>query len=132
MSISLQQLLKEKDRKIQQLERTVDEIFQEYERLTEKHLDCITDGRDKQREIDRLNNIINTGGIPPIQEIENLRTQLREWKSLALQFHSEERSGLNSISRIILRSDSCLARSPIGRISSSLMGFRDLLYGIGL
>ena len=41
-------------------------------------------------------------------------------------------SGLNSISRIILRSDSCLARRPVGRISSSLMGFRGLLYGIGL
>ena len=41
-------------------------------------------------------------------------------------------SGLNSISRMILRSDSCLARRPVGRISSSLMGFRGLLYGIGL
>jgi len=95
MSISLQQLLKEKDRKIQQLERTVDEISQEYERLTEKHLDCITDRRDKQREIDRLNNIINTGGIPPIQEIENLRTQLREWKSLALQLSTKVHNGHN-------------------------------------
>ena len=95
MSISLQQLLKEKDRKIQQLERTVDEISQEYERLTEKHLDCITDGRDKQREIDRLNNIINTGGIPPNQEIENLRTQLQEWKSLALQLSTKVHNGHN-------------------------------------
>jgi len=42
MSITLPQLLKEKDRKIQQLEQTVDEISQEYEKLTEKHLDCIT------------------------------------------------------------------------------------------
>jgi len=95
MSITLPQLLKEKDRKIQQLERTVDEISQEYEKLTEKHLDCITDGRDKQREIDRLNNIINTGGIPPIQEIENLRTQLREWKSLALQLSTKVHNGHN-------------------------------------
>ena len=89
MSITLLQLLKEKDRKIQQLERIVDEISQEYEKLTEKHLDCITDGRDKQREIDRLNNIINTGGIPLIQEIENLRIQLREWKNLALQLSTK-------------------------------------------
>ena len=89
MSITLLQLLKEKDRKIQQLERIVDEISQEYEKLTEKHLDCITDGRDKQREIDRLNNIINTGGIPLIQVIENLRIQLREWKNLALQLSTK-------------------------------------------
>ena len=41
-------------------------------------------------------------------------------------------SGLNSISRIILRSDSCLARRPVGQISSSLMGFHGLLYSIGL
>ena len=95
MSITLPQLSKEKDRKIQQLEQIVDEISQEYERLTEKHLDCITDGRDKQREIDRLNNIINTGGIPPIQEIENLRTQLREWKSLALQLSTKVHNGHN-------------------------------------
>src|ERR1044071_5380955 len=93
MSITLLQLLKEKDRKIQQLERIVDEISQEYEKLTEKHLDCITDGRDKQREIDRLNNIINTGGIPLIQVIENLRIQLREWKNLALQLSTKIHNG---------------------------------------
>jgi len=76
MSITLPQLLKEKDRKIQQLERTVNEISQEYEKLTEKHLDCITDVGDKQREIDRLINLINT--TPTIQEVENLRIQLQE------------------------------------------------------
>ena len=87
MSITLPQLLKEKDRKIQQLEQTVDEISQEYEKLTEKHLDCITDGRDKQREIDRLINLINT--TPTIQEVETLRIQLQEWKNLALQLSTK-------------------------------------------
>ena len=95
MSITLPQLLKEKDRKIQQLERTVDEISQEYEKLTEKHLDCITDGRDKQREIDRLNDIINTGVIPPNQEINNLKTQLQEWKNLALSLSTKVHNGHN-------------------------------------
>jgi len=93
MSITLPQLLKEKDRKIQQLERTVDEISQEYERLIEKHLDCITDGRDKQREIDRLINLINT--TPTIQEVENLRIQLQEWKNLALQLSTKVHNGHN-------------------------------------
>ena len=93
MSITLPQLLKEKDRKIQQLERIVDEISQEYEKLVEKHLDCITDGRDKQREIDRLINLINT--IPTIQEVENLRIQLQEWKNLALQLSTKVHNGHN-------------------------------------
>jgi len=93
MSITLPQLLKEKDRKIQQLERTVDEISQEYEKLVEKHLDCITDGRDKQREIDRLINLINT--TPTIQEVENLRIQLQEWKNLALQLSTKVHNGHN-------------------------------------
>ena len=93
MSISLQQLLKEKDRKIQQLERTVDKISQEYKRLIEKHLDCITDGRDKQREIDRLINLINT--TPTIQEVETLRIQLQEWKNLALQLSTKVHNGHN-------------------------------------
>jgi len=93
MSITLPQLLKEKDRKIQQLEQTVDEISQEYEKLTEKHLDCITDGRDKQREIDRLINLINT--TPTIQEVETLRIQLQEWKNLALQLSTKVHNGHN-------------------------------------
>ena len=93
MSITLPQLLKEKDRKIQQLERTVDEISQEYERLIEKHLDCITDGRDKQREIDKLINLINT--TPTIQEVETLRIQLQEWKNLALQLSTKVHNGHN-------------------------------------
>ena len=53
-------------------------------------------------------------------------------KSINSILEKYEGSGLNSLSQIILRSDSCLARRPVGRISSSLMGFCGLLYGIGL
>src|SRR6266511_195822 len=61
-----------------------------------------------------------------------LISSIRLLKSINSILEKYVGSGLNSISRIILRSDSCLARRPVGRISSSLMGFRGLLYGIGL
>ena len=53
-------------------------------------------------------------------------------KSINSNLEKYEESGLNSISQIILRSDLCLARRLVGRILSSLIGFRGLLYGIGL
>ncbi len=73
--MSIQQLIKDKDRKIQQLQQNVDEVLDEYQRLDDKYFYCLQDSKDKQKEIDRLNNIINTGGIPQIQELER---QIRE------------------------------------------------------
>jgi len=93
--MSIQQLIKEKDRKIQQLQQNINEVLNEYQKLDNKYFHCLQDGKDKQREIDRLNNIINTGGIPPIQEIENLRIQLQEWKNLALQLSTKIHNGHN-------------------------------------
>ena len=68
--MSIQQLIKDKDRKIQQLQQDVDEVLKEYQRLDDKYFHCLQGGKDKQREIDRLNNIINTGAIPQIQELQ--------------------------------------------------------------
>ena len=78
--MSIQQLIKDKDRKIQQLQQDVDEVLKEYQRLDDKYFHCLQDGKDKQREIDRLNNIINTGAIPQIQELQR---EIREWRNLA-------------------------------------------------
>ena len=78
--MSIQQLIKDKDRKIQQLQQNIDEVLDEYQRLDNKYFHCLQDGKDKQREIDRLNNIINTGEIPQIQELER---QIKEWRNLA-------------------------------------------------
>src|SRR2546423_15513686 len=92
--MSIQQLIKDKDRKIQQLQQNVDEVLDEYQRLDDKYFHCLQDGKDKQREIDRLNNIINTGEIPQIQELER---QIREWKKLAEIYHPEYITDILSI-----------------------------------
>ena len=68
--MSIQQLIKDKDRKIQQLQHDINEVLDEYQKLDNKYFHCLQDGKDKQREIDRLNNIINTGATPQIQELE--------------------------------------------------------------
>ena len=68
--MSIQQLIKDKDRKIQQLQQNVDKVLDEYQRLDDKYFHCLQDGKDKQRKIDRLNNIINTKATPQIQELE--------------------------------------------------------------
>ena len=78
--MSIQQLIKDKDRKIQQLQQNVNGVLVEYQKLDDKYFHCLQDGKDKQREIDRLNNIINTGVTPQIQELER---EIREWRNLA-------------------------------------------------
>ena len=88
--MSIQQLIKDKDRKIQQLQQNVDEVLDEYQRLDNKYFHCLQDDKDKQKEIDRLNNIINTGGIPQIQELER---QIREWRNLAENLSSRIHNG---------------------------------------
>ena len=88
--MSIQQLIKDKDRKIQQLQQNVDEVLDEYQRLDNKYFYCLQDGKDKQREIDRLNNIINTGETPQIQELER---QIREWRNLAENLSSRIHNG---------------------------------------
>ena len=88
--MSIQQLIKDKDRKIQELQRIVDEVLDEYRKLDEEYFHCLQDGKDKQREIDRLNNIINTGATPQIQELEK---QLREWRNLAQNLSSRIHNG---------------------------------------
>jgi len=50
--MSIQQLIKDKDRKIQQLQQNIDEVLDEYQRLDNKYFHCLQDGKDKQREID--------------------------------------------------------------------------------
>ena len=88
--MSIQQLIKDKDRKIQQLQQNVEEVLDEYQKLDDKYFYCLQDGKDKQREIDRLNNIINTGEIPQIQELER---QIREWRNLAENLSSRIHNG---------------------------------------
>ena len=78
---SLQERWKEKDRQIEQLKQENNALVDEYVRLDDKHRACVQDGKDKQREIDRLNNLINT---PPNPEVEILERCLREWRNLAL------------------------------------------------
>ena len=86
----IQQLIKDKDRKIQQLQQNIDEVLDEYQRLDDKYFHCLQDGKDKRKEIDQLNNIINTGGIPQIQELER---QIREWRNLAENLSSRIHNG---------------------------------------
>ena len=68
--MSIQQLIKDKDRKIQQLQQNINEVLNEYQKLDNKYFHCLQDGKDKQREIDRLNNIINTEQPRKIQELQ--------------------------------------------------------------
>ena len=82
--MSIQQLIKNKDRKIQQLQQNVDEVLDEYKRLDNKYFHCLQDDKDKQKEIDRLNN------IPRIQELER---QIREWRNLAVNLSSRIHNG---------------------------------------
>ena len=92
--MSIQQLIKDKDRKIQQLQQDINKVLDEYQKLDDKYFHCLQDGKDKQREIDRLNNIINTGGIPPNpQQIQELERQVREWRHLAQNFSTRIHNG---------------------------------------
>ena len=50
--MSIQQLIKEKDRKIQQLQQNINEVLDEYQKLNNKYFHYLQDGKDKQREID--------------------------------------------------------------------------------
>ena len=88
--MSIQQLIKDKDRKIQELQKIVDEVLDEYQKLNDEYFHCLQDGKDKQGEIDRLNNIINIGATPQIQELEK---QLREWRNLAQNLSSRIHNG---------------------------------------
>ena len=95
MSRSIQQLLKEQDQKIQELLNINNNLIRNYSELNQRYQDCKKDGEEKQTEIDRLNNLINTGGIPPNlhQQIQNLETQVREWKHLALNLSTRLHNG---------------------------------------
>ena len=81
MSLSIQERLKEKDRQIELLRKENDALVDEFVKLDDKHQECVRDGKDKQREIDRLNNLINT---PPNAQVEILEQCLRQWRNLAL------------------------------------------------
>ena len=87
---SLQEQWKEKNRQIEQLKQENNALVDEYVKLDEKHRTCVQDGKDKQREIDRLNNLINT--LPNIQ-IQNLERQVREWRHLALTLSAKIHNG---------------------------------------
>ena len=84
---SVQQLITNQDRKIQELLTINNDLIKNYFELNQRYQGCKKDGEEKQIEIDRLNNIINTGGIPPNpQQIQELERQVREWRHLALNF----------------------------------------------
>ena len=91
--MSIQQLLKEKDQKIQKLHEEIREVLDEYQKLDGRYFHCLQDGKDKQREIDRLNNLINTGETPLNQQIQNLKVQLRGWRHLALNLSTRLHNG---------------------------------------
>jgi len=48
--MSIQQLIKEKDRKIQQLQQNINEVLNEYQKLDNKYFHCLQDGKDKNRQ----------------------------------------------------------------------------------
>ena len=78
---SVQQLITDQDRRIQELLTINNDLIKNYFELNQRYQDCKKDGEEKQIEIDRLNNIINTGGI--LQQIQELERQVREWRHLA-------------------------------------------------
>ena len=87
MSKSIQQLIADQDKEIQELLTVNLNLIRNFNDLNQRYQDCKKDGEEKQTEIDRLNNIINTGGIPPNpQQIQELERQVRVWKHLALNF----------------------------------------------
>ena len=92
---SVQQLITDQDRKIQELLTINNDLIKNYFELNQRYQDCKKDGEEKQIEIDRLNNIINTGGIPPNiqQRIEILEQQVREWRHLAQNFSTRIHNG---------------------------------------
>ena len=47
--MSIQQFIKDKNRKIQQLQQNVNEVLDEYQKLDEKYFYCLQDGKDKQK-----------------------------------------------------------------------------------
>jgi|GEM_PF-2117726 len=94
MSKSIQQLIADQDREIQELLTVNLNLIRNFNDLNQRYQDCKKDGEEKQVEIDRLNNIINTGGIPPNpQQIQELERQVREWKHLALNFSTRLYNG---------------------------------------
>ena len=83
---SLQERWEKMQKQIDQLKAENNALIDEYVKLDEKHRACVQDGKDKQEEIDRLNNLINT--TPPNaeaqQQIQILEYCLRQWRNLAL------------------------------------------------
>src|SRR5262245_29713828 len=75
------ELLREKNKQIQQLHKEVDFLVDEHGKLYEKFKECEKDGETYRKEIERLQDIINNTTLN--QELQDLQRQVREWRHLA-------------------------------------------------
>ena len=71
--------LKQQEARIRELERLNQEILDEYQKLDDKYFECLQHGKDKEREIARLNKLINTAGNSQLlQQNQLLQYFIRE------------------------------------------------------
>ena len=75
--MSILEALQQKNKEIERLKKENQELLNEYQKLDDKYYHCLQIGAEQKKEIDRLQNIINTTPTPPtVQELRNLERQL--------------------------------------------------------